>query len=136
MLFGLSTAYAQAPDTTFIDKVQTVAVSLNRSFDRDTAQNVYSYLQDKLDSDDVTKLMLVALCESGFNPQASNKNTNKSTDGGVFQINSIHGYSYDELKNPIKNTDVAIKLYTDSNLQPWNSSKSCWSQGLKKITTV
>lgn len=29
-------------------------------------------------------------CESGFNPKARNVNKNKSVDGGIFQINSIH----------------------------------------------
>jgi len=39
----------------------------------------------------------VAYCESRFNPLAYHKNRNKTTDWGLFQINSIWSESYSDL---------------------------------------
>ena len=61
----------------------------------------------------------VAKAESGHNPLALNdKNTNGSTDKGLFQINSCHGYG-DELFDIDTNLEVARKLYDKSGWTPW-----------------
>ena len=61
----------------------------------------------------------VAKAESGHNPLALNdKNTNGTTDKGLFQINSCHGYG-DELFDIDKNLEVARKLYDKSGFTPW-----------------
>jgi len=69
----------------------------------------------------------VANCESGLNPKAYNpKNTNGSTDGGLWQINSTHDRRLDQLGldkfNPEDATEFARILYEESGWQPW----VCW----------
>ena len=105
--------------------------------DRDVAQLVLERLAENLPEEDTEKLMVVALCESSFDSSAKNTaNNNGTSDGGVFQINSVHKYSHDTLVNPENNTDIAIDIYNDSKLRPWYSSKECWSKGLSILKTL
>lgn len=60
--------------------------------------------------------MKVVACESGFNPSAYNpKNTNGSTDGGLWQLNSVHDKDLEILGldkfNPVDATKFARMLY-------------------------
>lgn len=108
-----------------------------RVSDRNVAQLVLDKLVKELPQEDAEKLMVVALCESNINPNAKNSaNTNGSSDGGVFQINSIHNVSHDSLVNPEVNTDIAVSLYKESGLRPWTSSRDCWSKGLNILKTL
>jgi hypothetical protein len=52
---------------------------------------------------------------------AINYNGNGSNDFGLFQINSIHGYTHAQLADYKFNTDVAYKLYKNAGYQftPW-----------------
>ena len=72
----------------------------------------------------VFQALEVAQCESHWNPQAYNYNTNLTGDYGLFQINTVHivrygsGFMYDWKTN----VDVAYKIYKSSGWNPW----VCW----------
>jgi hypothetical protein len=63
--------------------------------------------------------MKIAQCESSLRPDATHTNSNGSVDCGLFQINSIHGYDCEELKDVEFNVKIAKKLYDKSGWQPW-----------------
>lgn len=75
--------------------------------------------------------------ESSGNPSAQNTNKNGTTDGGLFQINSIHIPTLikegiiskaDDLYIPEKNVAAAKFLKDRDGWQPWDSSKSKWGE--------
>lgn len=77
----------------------------------------------------VQQALRVFRCESGLRPAAVNdKNTNKTSDLGVAQINSVHKVPARFLKNPKVNIAVARQLYDEQGWTPWNSSKHCWGK--------
>jgi Lysozyme like domain len=73
------------------------------------------------------KMAAIADAESGFNPNATNKNKDGSTDYGLFQINSVHAAELAKagLKNwktdPTENAKAALLVSGAgrNNLTPW-----------------
>lgn len=129
-VFFVSTNAVAAPEVTLIDKLEEVSKNIDRGFNRDIAQVVFDRLQENnLPEKQIHELMLAGICESGMSPTALNINANKTKDSGVFQINSGHNEDPEKLKDPIYNTDVAIKLYKESGLKPWYS-RPCIYKGL------
>lgn len=62
----------------------------------------------------------IALAESGGNIKATNKNANGSTDYGIWQINSVHGYSPATLLTPAGNASAAYKISSGgANWSAW-----------------
>lgn len=66
----------------------------------------------------------IAKCESSFNPKAvNNSNTNGTTDGGLWQINSIHDTRLKELgldKFDVDDSLVFARiLYEERGFRPW-----------------
>jgi Lysozyme like domain len=66
----------------------------------------------------------VAECESGLKPTAYNPiNKNGSTDGGLWQINTVHDKKLKELGlnkyNPEDATKFARMLYEKNGWQDW-----------------
>lgn len=73
----------------------------------------------------------IASCESGLRAGAVNRhNSNGSIDVGLFQINSVHNYTEDEMLDPIANAGVAYAKYVKQGTNPWYSSESCWKERL------
>ncbi len=69
----------------------------------------------------------IAECESALQADAIHSaNADGSEDVGLFQINSIHGRSRDELRDPIANTRFAYSLFQAQSTAPWESSRLCW----------
>lgn len=67
----------------------------------------------------------VAMAESGGNPNASNRNSNGTTDRGLWQINSIHGSQ--STFDPISNARAAVSISKNgTNWRPWCTA---WSTG-------
>src|SRR4051794_38153008 len=71
------------------------------------------------DEDTVPKMICTAKYESSFHEGATNKNTNGTTDYGIFQINSIHvgktagcPGSTSELMSVTANTECAFGVYS------------------------
>ena len=114
-----------------LDIVYAPRVSLIRTPAVSAAENQESPspVNDPLTIEEVVKkhfggesdnALKIAMCESSMNPLAVNdKNTNGSIDCGLFQINSIHGYDCEELKDVEFNVKVAKKLYDKSGWRPW-----------------
>jgi len=68
----------------------------------------------------------IARCESGLRPDAFNgHNKNGTWDAGLFQVNTIHGISKEDLMNPYANAGYAYAIYKEQGIQPWYSSNSC-----------
>ncbi|WP_162907398.1 transglycosylase SLT domain-containing protein [Allorhizocola rhizosphaerae] len=62
----------------------------------------------------------VALGESSCVPNAVNHNTNGSWDAGLWQINSIHGYSQSWLFVPQNNANAAWRISSSgTSWRPW-----------------
>lgn len=77
---------------------------------------------------DAITAVAVALAESGGNPTATNKNSNGSTDFGLFQINSVHRgiLSSGNWQNPRDNARMAKQVFDQSKgWTPWVA----WKQG-------
>ena len=72
--------------------------------------------------DDYKTARAVAFAESRLNPNALGKNTNGTTDCGVFQINSIHGLK--DCQDPVKNIEYAKQLFDRSGWYPWVAWKT------------
>ena len=79
---------------------------------------VFTRLEQNLDTDAAIEGMMIITCESGWNPDAFNVNTNGSVDLGLWQINSIHkDISNTQKLDYMIATDWAINKY-------WNSGNS------------
>ena len=71
--------------------------------------------------EDCKIMIAIATAESGLNPKAiNNKNTNGTTDAGLFQINDIHGYSVEDRLDVDKNISMAKKVYDRQGLTAWS----------------
>ncbi len=70
----------------------------------------------------------IAVCESALQAEAVHTgNPDGSEDVGLFQINSIHGRSRDELRDAVANTRFAYSLFQAYDTAPWESSRACWA---------
>jgi hypothetical protein len=79
----------------------------------------------------VPKMVCTAKYESSFHEQATNSNTNGTTDYGVFQINSIHvgstagcPGSAQELLDASTNAQCALGVFNIQGLDAWVAYKS------------
>lgn len=64
----------------------------------------------------------VALAESGGNSDATNSNSNRSTDYGLFQINSVHSDLLNgaNWRDPVENARMALAVSSNgTNWKPW-----------------
>ncbi len=73
----------------------------------------------------------IAACESGWNINAINVNTNGTKDYGLLQINDTHkldakNRGFDITKYP-DNLEYGIILFKENGTNPWRASKQCWS---------
>ena len=73
-------------------------------------------------ADQIATAVAVSLGESGGRSDAFNgANTNGSWDAGLWQINSIHGYSKEHLFNPANNAAAAFRVWSQAgkSWRPW-----------------
>jgi len=64
-------------------------------------------------------------CESNLKWNARNDwNTNGSVDIGIAQINSVHGFTEEEMKDYVKNIQYAYELYTKQGWHPWTCART------------
>jgi len=105
--------------------------SVGMYYDKGNFADTYKSLSDRdVPNKDIIRLSAIAYCESGFKQTAYNgDNSNGTSDGGIFQINSIHKLSNRFDKD--SNISKALELYNKNGTNDWNSSKDCWSKVLK-----
>lgn len=76
-------------------------------------------------------MVSIAVCESSLKMTAKNVNKNKSTDYGVFQINSIHWETMRKAGlspvSYIDNINYALFIIQQDGLRHFSASKKCWS---------
>lgn len=105
-----------------------------------TTDQIIAYIKQKFGTH-AQEAIIVATCESGLRPDIVQVNENNdgsdTIDYGVFQINSIHqkelGTQFET--DPKRNIEVALALYDENGLAPWDSSKRCWSPELNLRVT-
>ena len=88
-----------------------------------TRENVKALIRRAF-PEDFTTAVAVATCESGLKPSAHNPTNNDgTTDGGLWQINSVHDKRLQELGldkyNPEDATEYARMLYDESGFTAW-----------------
>lgn len=76
-------------------------------------------------------IMEIVRCESSYNHKAYNpSNRDGSTDGGLFQLNSVHDAELKALGldkyDRNDNIEFAMRLMKRSGTGPWYSSAACW----------
>jgi hypothetical protein len=76
-------------------------------------------------SPDLTTSVAVSLAENqDSDPTATHKNTDGSTDYGLWQVNSIHGYPVDQLLTSTGNARAAFEVWKSSGWEAWSTFKS------------
>jgi hypothetical protein len=77
---------------------------------------------------DLQKAVAIAIAESGGRVDATNHNTNGSTDYGVWQINSIHADEFAKYPQwwSVENADMAHDIYAaaGNSFSPWTTYTS------------
>jgi hypothetical protein len=78
--------------------------------------------------DQIATATAVALAESGGETTATNRNSNGSTDYGLWQINTVHGQllNQGDKFNPLDNAKMALTVYARAGNKwtPWTVYKS------------
>lgn len=70
----------------------------------------------------VIRATAVAAAESALDTEAFNDdNANGSTDTGLWQVNSVHGYPVRKLKQPLYNANAAFGIWLNAgrSFRPW-----------------
>jgi hypothetical protein len=63
----------------------------------------------------------IAMAESSGRSNATNYNTNGTTDRGLWQINSVHGYVPSTSFDPLANARQAVAVYNSQGLKAWST---------------
>lgn len=123
---GMAIAYAEAP---IISPLGSPIVEPEVIQETGTARDEAIAIIKKVWRHDWKLGVALASCESGLRVTAINdSNTNGSTDTGLFQVNSIHGISREDLLNGYANAGYAYALYKEQGTNPWYSSEKCWKE--------
>lgn len=114
------------------DKMLISFKKANKRYSEDGFHKVWNLLDEQSLQDKII-LSSISYCESGFNQVAVNtKNKNGTTDGGLWQINSVHKIL--NVKDPIVNRNKTLELYENGKgIGNWNSSKHCWKPIIDKF---
>jgi len=90
--------------------------------DQDIANLAASYWSGK----DTVTAVAVALAESRGDTQVTHHNLDGSTDYGLWQVNSVHGYPTSQLLDPSGNARAAHEVWQRANgsWTPWSAYKS------------
>lgn len=74
--------------------------------------------------DDQRIAVAVALAESGGNSLAVHRNANGSTDYGLWQVNSVHGFDTDQLLEAVGNGFAAHHVWEAQGWNAWTTYKT------------
>lgn len=68
------------------------------------------------------QMAALAFAESSYNPVATHKNDDGTTDYGLWQINSVHNYDANALlSNPAYNAEAAVAVYKAQGFGAWSA---------------
>jgi Lysozyme like domain len=68
------------------------------------------------------QMAAIAIAESSGNPVATNNDSDGTTDYGLWQINSIHGFNSAGLtSNPAYNAEAAVAVYNSQGFGAWST---------------
>ena len=93
----------------------------------------HSLISTYFKPEDVIQGMTIVYCESKGKETAVGRNTNGTTDVGLWQFND-NTWAWlkpklgiiNDRKNPITSTKIAAWLVYNDGWHHWNSSKHCW----------
>lgn len=108
---------------------------------RASAQQIAGYAKAAgFPPNEIATATAVALAESGGETTATNKNTNGSTDYGLWQINTIHGQllNQGDKFNPLDNAKMALTVFARAGNKwtPWTVYKSGAYRGQLATATL
>lgn len=83
---------------------------------------------------DAENMLYIANAESRMKADAININSNGSKDCGLFQVNSIHGYDCEWLKDPKNNIEAAKVVYSKQGKKAWVTWNWAVAHNEPKIT--
>ena len=95
-------------------------------------QMILNYIVEVFGDESANAITIINKCENhNFDPKAQNWNSNGSVDTGIFMVNSVHGYSEEQLKDWKFNIDKAKQIYDRNGWSAWACShvigvKSFW----------
>lgn len=73
--------------------------------------------------DDAPNAFNVLYCENRtLNPEAVNWNSNGTWDAGIFQVNQVHGYTMEQMKDYKQNIKAAKKIFDGRGWTAWSCS--------------
>jgi len=93
---------------------------------------ILNYIVEVFGDESANAITIINKCENhNFDPKATNWNSDGSEDVGIFMVNSVHGYSEEQLMNWKFNTDKAKQIYDRNGWSAWACShvvgiKSFW----------
>lgn len=124
--FGQSyNLYKMQKDVQAVDYQSPVVVVEEKNKDYTEKQMILDYIVEVFGDDSADAITLINKCENhAFNPHAENWNSNGTWDAGVFQVNEIHGYSMEEMKDWKLNIEVAKKIFDASGWSAWSCSEA------------
>ncbi|HFC77038.1 MAG TPA: hypothetical protein ENJ27_02310 [Candidatus Moranbacteria bacterium] len=103
------------------DKSQAgVSASLNVKGGDNTPPSIEDKIK-KAFPDNWETMLAIAKAESRLIPTAEHTNKNGTKDIGLFQINSIHGYDSNKLKDVDFNINVAREIYDRQGIAAWSA---------------
>lgn len=91
--------------------------------DRSEKEEIIAYIVEVF-GEEAPNAFNVLYCENrGLRADAVNWNSNGSWDAGIFQINSIHGYTMDQMKDYKQNIKAAKKIFDGRGWNAWACSE-------------
>lgn len=107
-------------------------VGITAPVENDAPLSLLDTLADKYGINPVLAQKIIS-CESNNDPNAVHKNSNGTYDYGLFQVNDRSwSWLFKEKNWDITNPDDSLQagfwILSNSGLQNWDASKSCWNK--------
>ena len=129
----------EATITPKVESSSTIVVGEVREIHKDDLElttepqvnDIEAYIHEVFGEDAEDGIKILKECENkSMKTDAVNWNRNGSWDFGLWQINSVHGYTQEQLSDHRFNTDVAYKIFKNRGWSAWTCS---WVVGVKSF---